>query len=527
MSQSKTRASIVRSLSLLTVVVCAIVLARLVPVERGVQTLRVWLEGAGAWGPVVFCASYLAAALLFVPGAALTLLAGFLFGLVWGPVLVSIASTAAAAIAFLIARYFARDAVARLARRSPRFGAIDRAIEDGGWKIVALLRLSPVFPFSAGNYLFGLTAARFVPYILASWLFMLPGTFLYVYLGHVSGEGLAAASGARTRSAGEWAMLGVGLLATAVVVVYVTRLARRALDTRAPLAEPPATAAPKPRPLATALLAVGAVFAVAMTLIAYSRRNALRGLFGPPLAVLSEAYADSPDGEEFDASAYDDLVKRHIDGDGWVDYAGLWDDREKLDAFLKAVAEAPFHKLDRDGKLAFLINAYNAFTLRLILDHWDGGKFQSIMDIPSDQRWDAVRWKVGESTWSLNQIEHEQIRPKFREPRVHFALVCAAVGCPRLRNEAYRGRDIEAQLEDQSKRTHQDQRWVQHDEGADVVRLTMLYQWYGNDFEQVSGGVLAYVAGYRPDVKKALEAGKPRIEWIAYDWKLNDRRNSR
>lgn len=527
MKKPSISASILRSVSLLALVGCAIVLARLLPVERGVQALRTWLEGAGAWGPAVFCASYLAAALLFVPGAALTPLAGLLFGILEGTVLVSIASTMAAAIGFVIARYLARDAVARLGKRNPRFGVIERAIEGGGWKWVALLRLSPVFPFSAGNYLFGLTSVRFGPYVVASWLFMLPGTFLYSYLGHVSGQGLAAAAGAHTRTAGEWAMLGVGLLATAIVVVYVTRIARRALDTRAPRGEVPPPETSPPRPVGTSILAAAAVLAVGVTGVAIWKRNSLRGIFGPPLAVLSEAYADSPDDETFDASVLDDLLQKHVDSDGWVDYAGLWEDREKLDAFLRAVAEASFDRLGRDERLAFLVNAYNACTLRLILDHWDGGKLQSIMDIPSDQRWDAVRWKVGGFTWSLNQMEHEQIRPKFREPRVHFALVCAAVGCPRLRNEAYRGHDIEKQLEDQATRTHQSKRWIAHDGGSAVVHLTMLYQWYGGDFEQVAGSVLAYVARYRADVKKALETGTPHIEWIPYDWKLNGRKNTK
>jgi hypothetical protein len=90
--------------------------------------------------------------------------------------------------------------------------------------------------------------------------------------------------------------------------------------------------------------------------------------------------------------------------------------------------------MGRNEKLALLINAYNAFTLKLIVERLP---VQSILDIPAAERWDAVRWKVGGQVWSLKQIEHEQIRPKFTEPRVHFALVCAAVGCPPLRNEAY------------------------------------------------------------------------------------------
>lgn len=98
----------------------------------------------------------------------------------------------------------------------------------------------------------------------------------------------------------------------------------------------------------------------------------------------------------------------------------------------------------------------NAYTIQLILDHYP---LASIQDIPGDQRWDAVRWRVGPHTWSLNQIDHEQIRPKCAEPRIHFALVCAAVGCPPLRNEAYTAARLEEQLAGQSAYVHSHPRW--------------------------------------------------------------------
>ena len=129
-------------------------------------------------------------------------------------------------MAFLIARYVARNKVAERAHSNRHFGAIDRAIDEGGWKIVSLLRLSPAIPFNLQNYLYGLTPVRFWPYVLTSWLAMLPGTLLYVYIGHVTG---AAVGGQRERSTMKWAMLAIGLLATVAVTVYVTRLAKRKL----------------------------------------------------------------------------------------------------------------------------------------------------------------------------------------------------------------------------------------------------------------------------------------------------------
>lgn len=196
------------------------------PFDQAIGAANRWIAGLGWWGPVVLGLAYVIATILFVPGTILTLAAGALFGLGLGMVTVSLGSTAGAACAFLIARYGARDRVAAIADRNPKFGAIDRAIGEGGWKIVALLRLSPAIPFNLQNYLYGLTPVRFWPYVITSWLAMLPGTFLYVYLGHVTG---AAIGDRRERTAGEWWMLVVGLLATAAVTVYVTRLARQKL----------------------------------------------------------------------------------------------------------------------------------------------------------------------------------------------------------------------------------------------------------------------------------------------------------
>jgi hypothetical protein len=183
------------------------------------------------------------------------------------------------------------------------------------------------------------------------------------------------------------------------------------------------------------------------------------------------------------------------------------------------VANAPFADLGRDQKLALLINAYNAFTLGLILEHYP---IESILNIPDSQRWDEVRWQVGGNVWSLSQIEHQQLRPKFREPRVHFTLVCAAVGCPPLRNEAYEAKRIDQQLEDQTRFVHNHPTWFRFEPGETAVHLTSLYRWYGSDFEQVAGSVLAYASCYSPGLKQALDGGMtPDLRWLDYDWKLN------
>ena len=175
--------------------------------------------------------------------------------------------------------------------------------------------------------------------------------------------------------------------------------------------------------------------------------------------------------------------------------------------------------MSRDQKLALLINGYNAFTLRLILDHYP---VKSIKDIPADERWDAERWTIGGQTWSLDQIENEQVRPHFKEPRIHFALVCAAVGCPPLRHEAYVADRLEEQLEDQATFAHTHERWFQFNPATNVLRLTSLYSWYRGDFEQVAGSAIHYAARYSPALTQALDVGSgPRIQFLDYDWSLN------
>lgn len=200
----------------------------LLPVEEYLRDALDAVAELGMWGPVLFTAIYVIAAVLFIPGSVLTLGAGAVFGLVRGTLIVSAASTLAAACAFLVGRHLAREAIARRVRDKPQFAAIDQAVAQEGWKIVLLTRLSPVFPYNLLNYAFGLTRVPFVHYVLASWVGMIPGTILYVYLGALAKTGVER----QGRTPAEWALLAVGLLATITVTVLVTRIARRALSKR-------------------------------------------------------------------------------------------------------------------------------------------------------------------------------------------------------------------------------------------------------------------------------------------------------
>lgn len=221
----------------------------------------------------------------------------------------------------------------------------------------------------------------------------------------------------------------------------------------------------------------------------------------------------------FDHGSFDRTVKAYVDDQGRVDYAGLSKHTDDLNAYIASLATVRADKLGRDEKLALLINAYNAFTLRLILDYYP---VASIKDIPAGKRWKDRRWRIGSKTYSLDDIEHEQIRPVFDEPRIHFALVCAAVGCPPLRREAYVVDRLDAQLDAQSRYVHTHDRWFKMTTDGSVVYLTRLYKWYGSDFEQSAGSVLSFAARYVPRLAKVLSHGhEPDIKWRDYDWSLN------
>ncbi len=197
-------------------------------VQDLLKQVLAWIGGLGLWGVVLFVAIYVVATVFFIPGSVLTLGAGAVFGVAWGSVYVSIAATLGATCAFLVGRYLARDVIARKIEGNERFAAIDKAVANEGWKIVGLTRLSPVFPFTLLNYAFGLTQVKLGHYVLASWIGMMPGTVMYVYLGSLA----QAASGDRTRTTSEWVLYGVGLLATVIVTVFVTRIAKQALARR-------------------------------------------------------------------------------------------------------------------------------------------------------------------------------------------------------------------------------------------------------------------------------------------------------
>ncbi|MEE9403841.1 MAG: DUF547 domain-containing protein [Algisphaera sp.] len=222
----------------------------------------------------------------------------------------------------------------------------------------------------------------------------------------------------------------------------------------------------------------------------------------PPVAIQSVGFV----------ALYDALLKHHVDADGWVDYTALMADRDDLDGYIGFLARpSPSADAPADERLAHLINAYNAFTLQLILD---AGIPDSIIDLEGGKPWDVVQWNLGGQFYSLNQIEHELIRPVFNEPRIHWALVCAAYSCPPLRNAAYTAENLEEQLAQQEAYvlSFDHPRYVaRHEKGG--VQLTPLFEWYGEDF----GDAKDYAAE-----RLGLQDASVIDGFLVYDWGLND-----
>lgn len=197
----------------------------LLPLQDWLQAFSKWVEGLGLLGYAVFALTYVVAVIAVAPASVFTLAAGVAFGF-WAFPLVVVAATIGACFAFLIARYLARDLVENSIDKRPVFKAVAGAVEDEGWKVVGLMRLSPLVPFNLQNYFFGVTPVSFWEYALATLGGILPGTLLYVYLGWLGSMSAGKAGG----SALQWVLFGAGLLATVVMAWLVSKRAKAKLD---------------------------------------------------------------------------------------------------------------------------------------------------------------------------------------------------------------------------------------------------------------------------------------------------------
>jgi uncharacterized membrane protein YdjX (TVP38/TMEM64 family) len=232
--------AITRLITLIVIVIALLLAVKLLPVRAWLASFNDWVGQMGAAGIFIFIAVYAIATVLLAPGSILTIGAGFAFGLWKGFLAVSAGATIGAVLAFLVARFIARKKVEVIAQRNDKFRKIDDAIGKQGAKLIFLLRLSPVVPFNLSNYFYGLTGVKFWPYVLATWIGMMPGTFLYVYIGIAGKAAVAVAAGDEAVKYGwqYWTFMGVGLAATIGVTIWITKIARNALEGRYDTAPP-------------------------------------------------------------------------------------------------------------------------------------------------------------------------------------------------------------------------------------------------------------------------------------------------
>ncbi len=254
--------------------------------------------------------------------------------------------------------------------------------------------------------------------------------------------------------------------------------------------------------------------------------------------------------QRFDHAIFDSVLARFVQ-DGRVDYAALQAERAQLDRYLERVASVSaeeFRAWPRSERIAYLINAYNAYVLQTVIDHYPirgTGFFGKLVHpkrfaFPSNSIrhiggvFDGIRHRVAGREMTLDDIEHGTLRAEYREPRIHFALVCAAASCPPLRREAYRGDRLDEQLDDQARLFLNDPRQNRYEVQRGRVYLSKLFDWFGEDFAGFAAedgysadaklnGVLSFISRYvRQPIAEFLRGGGYEVHFLDYDWTLND-----
>ncbi len=437
----------------------------------------------------LFVLVYAAATALALPGSALTLAGGAVFGFALGALLNWLGATLGATAAYALARWLGRDAAHGLLGR--RGASLDRLASEHGFLALLRLRLIPVVPFNALNFAAGFAGVRVRDYVLATALGILPGTLVYTYFASAL---VAGASGARRH-----ALLNL-LLAGALLVLlsFLPAIARRLgwIRSAASCALLAACAAPGP---SGAQRSGGA-------LVTGTAR--------------------------MDHSAFDALLHRDV-VNGMVDYDAFARAPE-FQSYLAALDRTDPSTLTRDEQLAYWINAYNAYTIQLINEHHERESIRNVNKslglLKLKGPWNEPLVRVGGKRYTLDQVEHEIIRPRFGEPRIHFALVCAAMGCPPLRSEAYVGDRLSRQLDNQA------DIFINHsptknrvDVANRVFHHSMIFRYYKQDFGGTDAAVGRYVARFMPPgpARQVLESGDFTMDETDYDWTLNSQEQAR
>ena len=239
--------------------------------------------------------------------------------------------------------------------------------------------------------------------------------------------------------------------------------------------------------------------------------------------VLIAAFSPSFAAADVDHSGFDQALKTYVDDKGLVDYNGIAGDRA-FKAYVQSLQSADLASMSRDGQLAFWINAYNAVTIdkvirfkpkksvreTLIPGVWTGTKFFTTRE-----------HTVAGNQLSQDDIEHEILRKQFKDPRIHFAIICASSGCPPLPRFAYTEKNVQAKLEAETRAYINSQRGTRIDDAENTLYLSKLFDWFAGDFEYKSGSVLEYIKPYLEEETRGFLNRNPTIAYLDYDWSLN------
>jgi uncharacterized membrane protein YdjX (TVP38/TMEM64 family) len=451
----------------------------------GVGQAIEWLRASRA-APLLYIAIYAAATALAIPGSILTLAGGAMFGVVGGTLYTTIGANIGANAAFGIARFLGRDGIRGLAGR---LDGLDRATENHGFRGLLTLRLIPAVPFNALNFGSGLTSIRWPTYAGATAVGIFPGTVVYTMFA----DALLAGSQEASREALLRVLLSGALL---IVLSFLPTIARK-IGIRVP----------------------GALTAVVGAMIAVQ-------VAGPASLTAQEL----PSHDAFSA-VLSEVVQQPS-----VDYGRLVELKGELDAYietLSGVQQATVEAASREEQLAFWINAYNACMLRLVAANYPiqkaGGLFSSLKNTiagrPANSVWQISdvfsrkHCRIAGADRSQDDIEHGIVRP-MGEPRIHFAVNCAAISCPVLWPEAYEAEELDAQLD----------RAVSHLVATDVhfavegstVRLNKVLDWFNDDFGGIDGLRTFFGPYLSPAAAAHLADPGTSIEFFEYDWTLND-----
>ena len=250
------------------------------------------------------------------------------------------------------------------------------------------------------------------------------------------------------------------------------------------------------------------------------------------LLIISALVSHSAFAYDHTYKSFDEILKQVVVIEGHqssVDYTKLKSDTSKFDEFvesIEAVKKDEFNAWSREQQMAFLINAYNAFTIKLILDNYPG--ITSIKDLGGlflNSPWDKALFTLFSKETTLNFIEHQLLRKSYKDSRVHFVLVCASRSCPPLRNEVYIAENLEQQLDDATINFMRDPERNRFNEENNKIEISKIFKWYKKDFTSVAGSLNAYIAPLMTDdeaQRMLLANSDTGIKFLDYDWSLND-----